>query len=332
MPSPTQNNTDSSSDDLMRRVVYDRFGDVKVLRVEQTKVSRPGADSVLVRVAGAGLNPIDWKTRKGLGFAARQIENHLPWTPGYDIAGEVVAVGDDVTTLAPGDRVMGMIGFPGGGGAYSEYVVTPAADLAIVPEELDLVAAGALPLAALTAWQALFEVAKLEAGQKVLIHAGAGGVGHFAVQFARERGAHVIATASDANRDFLAGLGVHEVIDYHTTRVEEECFGLDVVLDLIGGDVGKRSLHTLSEHGVLVTIPTVTADEIITEAEAMGLRAHGMTVRPDVFHLEEIAELIEDGDVRIHIEQAFPLDQVQQAHLTLQGGHVRGKLVLDCRS
>jgi len=332
MPSPTQNNTDSSSDDLMRRVVYDRFGDVKVLRVEQTKVSRPGADSVLVRVAGAGLNPIDWKTRKGLGFAARQIENHLPWTPGYDIAGEVVAVGDDVTTLAPGDRVMGMIGFPGGGGDYSEYVVTPAADLAIVPEELDLVAAGALPLAALTAWQALFEVAKLEAGQKVLIHAGAGGVGHFAVQFARERGAHVIATASDANRDFLAGLGVHEVIDYHTTRVEEECFGLDVVLDLIGGDVGKRSLHTLSEHGVLVTIPTVTADEIITEAEAMGLRAHGMTVRPDVFHLEEIAELIEDGDVRIHIEQAFPLDQVQQAHLTLQGGHVRGKLVLDCRS
>jgi NADPH2:quinone reductase len=285
MPSPTQNNTDSSSDDLMRRVVYDRFGDVKVLRVEQTKVSRPGADSVLVRVAGAGLNPIDWKTRKGLGFAARQIENHLPWTPGYDIAGEVVAVGDDVTTLAPGDRVMGMIGFPGGGGAYSEYVVTPAADLAIVPEELDLVAAGALPLAALTAWQALFEVAKLEAGQKVLIHAGAGGVGHFAVQFARERGAHVIATASDANRDFLAGLGVHEVIDYHTTRVEEECFGLDVVLDLIGGDVGKRSLHTLSEHGVLVTIPTVTADEIITEAEAMGLRAHGMTVRPDVFSI-----------------------------------------------
>jgi NADPH2:quinone reductase len=316
----------------MRRVAYDRFGEADVLRVEPADIAEPGADEVRVRVAGAGLNPIDWKTRKGLGFAARQIENDLPWTPGYDVAGEVVAVGDAVTTLAPGDRVMGMIGFPAGGGGYAEYVIVPAVDLAMVPEELDLVSAGALPLAALTAWQALFEVAGLEAGQKVLVHAGAGGVGHFAVQFALERGAHVIATASDSNRDFLAGLGVHEVIDYHTTRVEDECYGLDVVLDLIGGEVGKRSLQTLSEHGVLVTIPTVTADEIITQAESMGLRAHGMTVRPDVFHLEEIAELIEDGDVRIHIDKTFSLDQVQQAHLTLEGGHVRGKLVLDCRS
>jgi NADPH2:quinone reductase len=316
----------------MRRVAYDRFGEADVLRVEPADIAEPGADEVRVRVAGAGLNPIDWKTRKGLGFAARQIENDLPWTPGYDVAGEVVAVGDAVTTLAPGDRVMGMIGFPAGGGGYAECVIVPAVDLAMVPEELDLVSAGALPLAALTAWQALFEVAGLEAGQKVLVHAGAGGVGHFAVQFALERGAHVIATASDSNRDFLAGLGVHEVIDYHTTRVEDECYGLDVVLDLIGGEVGKRSLQTLSEHGVLVTIPTVTADEIITQAESMGLRAHGMTVRPDVFHLEEIAELIEDGDVRIHIDKTFSLDQVQQAHLTLEGGHVRGKLVLDCRS
>jgi NADPH2:quinone reductase len=203
--------------------------------------------------------------------------------------------------------------------------------LAIVPDELDLVTAGAVPLAALTAWQALFEVARLESGQKILIHAGAGGVGHFAVQFALERGAHVVATASPANRDFLAELGVHEVIDYHTTDVAEECYGLDVVLDLVGGEAGKRSLHTLSETGVLVTIPTVTADDIVSAAEAMGLRAHGMTVRPDVFHLDEIAELIEDGDVRVHIDQAFPLDQVQAAHALLEGGHVRGKLVLDCR-
>lgn len=318
--------------DSMRRVVYDYFGDADVLRVETARVPSPDLDQVLVRVAGAGLNPIDWKTRKGLGFAAKQIADDLPWTPGYDMAGEVVAVGDDVTTLVPGDRVMGMIGFPAGGGGYADYAVVPAVDLAIVPEEIDLMTAGALPLAALTAWQALFEVAELEAGQKVLIHAGAGGVGHFAVQFALERGAHVIATASSSNRDFLAALGVHEVIDYHTTSIEEECYGLDVVLDLIGGEVGKRSLHTLSEHGVLVTIPTVTADEIITEAEGRGLRAHGMTVRPDVFHLEEIAELIEDGDVRIHIDQSFSLESVQEAHKLLEGGHVRGKLVLDCRS
>lgn len=322
------NATESS---LMRHVVYDRFGARDVLRVEESEIPEPAEDQVLIRMHGAGLNPIDWKTRKGLGFAARQIESELPWTPGYDAAGEVIEVGDNITTLAPGDKVMGMIGFPATGGAYAQYALARADELAIVPEELDLVSAGGVPLAALTAWQALFEMARLESGQKILIHAGAGGVGHFAVQFALERGAHVIATASPANRDFLAELGVHEVIDYHTTDVADECYGLDVVLDLVGGETGKRSLHTLSETGVLVTIPTVTADEIVSEAEAMGLRAHGMTVRPDSFHLDEIAELIEDGDVRVHIEEAFPLDQVADAHDLLEGGHVRGKLVLDCR-
>ncbi|MCK2150443.1 NADP-dependent oxidoreductase [Marinobacter alexandrii] len=327
MVNPEESNTETT----MRHVSYDRFGERDVLQVKTSDIPQPGPGQVLVRVHGAGLNPIDWKTRKGLGFAARQIENSLPWTPGYDVAGEVVEVAEDVTTLAPGDRVMGMIGFPEGGGGYASYAVAGADEFAIVPEELDLLAAGALPLAALTAWQALFEVAKLDSGQKILIHAGAGGVGHFAVQFALERGAHVVATASAANRDFLAELGVHEVIDYRTTDVAEECYGLDVVLDLVGGEEGKRSLHTLGEHGVLVTIPTVTADEIISAAENMGLRAHGMTVRPDVFHLDEIAELIEDGDVRVHLDQVFPLDQVAHAHELLEGGHVRGKLVLDCR-
>ncbi|MBW7472260.1 NADP-dependent oxidoreductase [Marinobacter sp. M216] len=325
------NPNEQSTDTTMRHISYDRFGDRDVLKVTHSDIPQPEAGQVLIRVHGAGLNPIDWKTRKGLGFAARQIENSLPWTPGYDVAGEVVAVAEDVTTLTPGDRVMGMIGFPAGGGGYAEYAVAGADELAIVPEELDLMVAGALPLAALTAWQALFEVAKLESGQKILIHAGAGGVGHFAVQFALERGAHVVATASASNRDFLAELGVHEVIDYRTTDVAEECYGLDVVLDLVGGEAGKRSLHTLGEQGVLVTIPTVTADEIISAAEEMGLRAHGMTVRPDVFHLDEIAELIEDGDVRVHIDQSFPLEKVADAHELLEGGHVRGKLVLDCR-
>ncbi|MEX0605111.1 MAG: NADP-dependent oxidoreductase [Marinobacter sp.] len=316
----------------MRRVVFDQFGEVDVLRLDTAGSNpQPGVDEVCVRVSGAGLNPIDWKTRRGLGFAAKQIEDQLPWTPGYDVAGEVVSVGEQVTTLAPGDRVMGMVGFPVRGGGYADYVLAKSDELAIVPEELDLVSAGALPLAALTAWQALFEVADLAPGQKILIHAGAGGVGHFAVQFARVRGAHVIATASSDNRDFLAELGVHEVIDYHTTDFTEECYGLDVVLDLVGGDTGKRSLHTLSEHGVLVTIPTASADDIITAAEGLGLRAHGMVVRSDVFHLDEIAELIEDGDVRVHVDRVFPISEVAEAHRLLEAGHVRGKLVLDCR-
>ncbi|WP_342631734.1 NADP-dependent oxidoreductase [Marinobacter alkaliphilus] len=323
--------SDLTETGTMRHVVYDRFGERDVLRVTESPIPRPGEGEVLVRVHGAGLNPIDWKTRKGMGFVATQIENSLPWTPGYDAAGEVVEVGEGVTTLVPGDRVMGMIGFPVTGGAYAEYAIADAEDLAIVPEELDLIAAAGVPLAALTAWQALFEVAELESGQKILIHAGAGGVGHFAVQFALERGAHVIVTASSRNRDFLAELGVHEVIDYHTTDFTEECYGLDVVLDLVGGETGKRSLQTLSDSGVLVTIPTVTADDVVSAAEAMGVRAHGMRSRPDAFHLDEIAELIEDGDVKVHVEQVFSLDQVQAAHELLEGGHVRGKLVLDCR-
>ncbi|WP_138436816.1 NADP-dependent oxidoreductase [Marinobacter shengliensis] len=323
--------SDLTETGTMRHVVYDRFGERDVLRVTESPIPQPGEGEVLVRVHGAGLNPIDWKTRKGMGFVATQIENSLPWTPGYDAAGEVVDVGEGVTTLVPGDRVMGMIGFPVTGGAYAEYAIANAEDLAIVPEELDLIAAAGVPLAALTAWQALFEVAELESGQKILIHAGAGGVGHFAVQFALERGAHVIVTASSRNRDFLAELGVHEVIDYHTTDFTEECYGLDVVLDLVGGETGKRSLQTLSDSGVLVTIPTVTADDVVSAAEAMGVRAHGMRSRPDAFHLDEIAELIEDGDVKVHVEQVFSLDQVQAAHELLEGGHVRGKLVLDCR-
>lgn len=323
--------SDLTETGTMRHVVYDRFGERDVLRVTESPIPQPGEGEVLVRVHGAGLNPIDWKTRKGMGFVATQIENSLPWTPGYDAAGEVVDVGEGVTALVPGDRVMGMIGFPVTGGAYAEYAIANAEDLAIVPEELDLIAAAGVPLAALTAWQALFEVAELESGQKILIHAGAGGVGHFAVQFALERGAHVIVTASSRNRDFLAELGVHEVIDYHTTDFTEECYGLDVVLDLVGGETGKRSLQTLSDSGVLVTIPTVTADDVVSAAEAMGVRAHGMRSRPDAFHLDEIAELIEDGDVKVHVEQVFSLDQVQAAHELLEGGHVRGKLVLDCR-
>ncbi|WP_417539022.1 NADP-dependent oxidoreductase [Marinobacter sp.] len=326
MDTPIDHNSESS----MKKVVYHQFGERDVLEVVSSGIPSPQQGEVLIRVHGAGLNPIDWKTRKGFGFVAQQIESSLPWTPGYDVAGEVVAIGDGVTTLAPGDRVMGLVGFPLNGGGYSEYALAAADELAVVPEELDLVTAGALPLAALTAWQALFEVAELEQGQKILVHAGAGGVGHLAVQFALAHGAHVIATASAGNRDFLAELGVHEVIDYNTTDFADECFGLDVVLDLVGGETGKRSLRTLGESGVLVTIPTVTADEVISAAEAQGLKAYGMTVRPDVFHLDEIAELIEDGDVKVHIEKAFKLDQAAQAHELLEGGHVRGKLVLDC--
>ena len=196
---------------------------------------------MLIRVHGAGLNPIDWKTRKGLGFVATQIEGRMPWTPGYDAAGEVVAVADDVTTLAPGDRVMGMIGFAESGGAYAQYAVARADELAIVPEELDLVTGG-VPLAALTAWQALFEVAGLESGQKIPIPPSRR---RWPLCCSARPGARCPCDChSVCQQPGLAELGVHEVIDYHTD-IADECYGLDVVLDLIGGET-KRSLQTLS--------------------------------------------------------------------------------------
>lgn len=315
----------------MRRIILNQFGDAQELQLADMNVPVPEADQVLIRVAGAGVNPIDWKTRKGLGFVAQQITDRLPWTPGYDISGVVETIGDSVTTLTPGDRVMGVVGFPTGGGGYADYTIARADEVIQVPEELELVNAGALPLAALTAWQGLFEIGQLQPDHKVLIHAGAGGVGHLAVQFARAHGAHVIATASAGNADFLDTLGADEIIDYHGDDFVDACYGLDLVLDLVGGETGKRSLHTLSKQGVLVTVPTVTADSIVTAAEDMGLRAHGMTMRPDTFHLDEIAELIEDGDVRLHVEQTYPLSEAAAAHEASEAGHGRGKLVLDCR-
>ena len=313
----------------MKRLVYPAFGDPDVLRLVDSPRPEPGPHEVRIRVAAAGLNPIDWKTRKGMGFVASRIASRLPWTPGYDLAGVVDTVGPEVSSLVPGDRVLGMVGFSLDGGACSQFVVAPADALAIVPDELSLTDAAALPLAGLTAWQALFDLADLQSGHKLLVHAGAGGVGHLAVQFALIRGAHVVATASAGNRDFLSALGVHEVVDYNQSDFVDECYGLDAVLDLVGGETGRRSLHTLSEQGVLVTIPTFTADEVITAAEDQGLRAYGMTVRPVTDQLEEILELVEDGDVRVHVDEVFPASQAAEAHRVLEGGHVRGKLVLD---
>ncbi len=309
-------------------VFLSRFGESDVLQYGQGELPAPGAGQVLIEVAGAGVNPIDYKTRNGLGFVAEQIRDALPWTPGFDIAGTVIAVGTGVEQWQPGDEVIGMPGFPAGGGGYATHALAGADALVAAPDAIPLSEAAGIPLAALTAWQALFDCGKLEAGQKVLIHAGAGGVGHFAIQFAKSVDAYVIATGSAENHDFLHEIGVDEAIDYRTTDFHEDCYGLDLVIDGVGGQVGMDSLAVLAGSGRLVTIPTVTAGSIRAAADALGVEAVGMTVRFDVQQLEEIVELIDTGEVRVHIGHRYILTEAAAAHQLQESGHSRGKIIL----
>lgn len=313
----------------MRKIQIQAFGDADQLTLEEASPDpRPGPGQVLLAVHSAGINPIDWKTRQGLGFVAQAIRERLPWTPGFDAAGIVEAVGPEVSEWQPGDAVVGMIGFPADGGAYAEKALARADALCRAPEGLPLTELGAVPLAALTAWQGLFNHLGLHPDQKILIQAGAGGVGHFAVQFARLHGAHVIATASGENGDFLKELGADEVIDYQREDVHDACYGLDAVLDLVGGEAGEAALNCLGEHGRMATVPTVTAGAIEKAARERGLVATGYVVRPDTEQLEEILALMARGEVHCHIAAAYPLKDAAAAQRRQQEGHVRGKLVL----
>jgi NADPH2:quinone reductase len=294
----------------------------------ESDLAEPSAGHVVVKMAGAGLNPIDYKTRKGLGFVAEQIKPSLPWSPGYDLAGEIVAVADNVSRWKPGDRVFGMVGFPLKGGACADYPEVAADALVPAPGNLPLADCGAIPLAALTAWQALFEVGDLQPGSRVLIHAAAGGIGHFAVQFAKNRQCHVIATASVANQAFLKNLGVDEVIDYHQDDFTDKCSDIDFILDSIGGDVGLRSIGLLANYGQLVTVPTNTAQAIIDAGHLQKRNVKGMTVQLNVAQLTEITGLIKKGKVRVHVSERIPLAEISRGHDALEHGHTCGKIIV----
>ena len=312
----------------MRQIVIPEFGDAGVLELREAALPEPGSGQVRVRVASAGVNPIDFKTRSGQGFVANAIRDHLPWIPGFEVAGTIDAVGAGVDGWHTGDPVVGMTGFPGAGGGYAEQTLVRADELCRAPEGLKLDEIGAVPLAALTAWQGLFSQLGLQPGQKLLILGGAGGVGHFAVQFAAQHGAHVVTTGSGANEDFLHQLGADDVINYENEDVHDVCYGLDAVLDLVGGEAGKAALSTLGEHGRLVTVPTVTAQAIKDLAAEKGIQATGYVVEPDTEQLEEILALLNRGDAELHIAAAFPLGDAAAAHRRQEDGHVRGKLVL----
>ncbi|WP_261164693.1 NADP-dependent oxidoreductase [Microbacterium sp. Marseille-Q6965] len=323
----------SALPETMRAAVIDATGGPEVFRIAEVPRAFPISAELLVEVHAAGVNPIDAKTRGGKGVSAA-----IPAFPailGSDFAGVVAASPYDAYPLQPGDRVYGMIPVPRTSGSLAEYAPISALGVARAPQNLELVDAAAVPLAALTAWGALHDGAGVQAGQRVLVHAGAGGVGHFAVQLAKIAGAEVIATASAANADFVRSLGADRVIDYRSERFEEVVGDIDAVIDLIGNvadDTGSRSLKVLAADGIIVNVPTGSWPTFHEEAAAAGLRGTTYKVSPDGRRLAQITDLIEQGRLRVHVDEVFPLERVADAHRRAETGHVRGKLVVRIRS
>ncbi|MGW0188872.1 NADP-dependent oxidoreductase [Streptomyces sp. NPDC003362] len=307
----------------MRAISQDVLGGPEVLKVVERERPAPRPNEVLVRVRAAGVNPTDWKHRATGGFLGEP-----PFVLGWDVSGEVVQTGIGVAAFRPGDEVFGMLPYPFGHGSHAEYVTVPARALAPKPAGIDHTQAGALPLVSLTAWQALVETADLRSGQRVLIHAAAGGVGHVAVQIAKARGAYVIGTASAGKHDFLRELGADEVIDYRETDFAEAVKDVDVVLDTIGGDTSVRSLRVLRPGGLVVSILPVGSDDFYEEADRLGVRALRMLVDADRTGMRAIAGLVEAGQLRATIAGTFPLAEAAEAHRLGDTGRTTGKLVL----
>lgn len=308
----------------MRAISQDKHGGPEVLGEARVPRPTPGPSEILVSVRAAGLNPTDWKHRAGGLFV-----NRLPLILGWDVSGVVEAVGFGVTLFEPGDEVFGMLPYPHGVGSHAEYVTGPARAFVRKPAGIDHVQAGALPLAALTAYQALVDTADVQPGQRVLVHAAAGGVGHLAVQIAKARGAYVIGTASAAKHDFLRELGADETIDYRSVDFTETVSDVDVVLDPLAGETRARSLNVLRRGGILVSLlPAAAPKEEAGAAALLGVRVKTLLVEADHAGMKAIADLARTGRLRAHIEATFPLSEAPKAHTLGETNRTKGKIVL----
>lgn len=315
--------------EAMRALVIDEAGEGATLRLGEVPRPTRVLDEVIVRVVAAGVNPIDRKTKLGKGVAGAIPS--FPAVLGFDFAGVVEEVPYAAHPLHPGDRVYGMARVPRLPGTYAEYVSVSSMSVAPMPIAASFVEAAAVPCAALTAWGAVVDVARAHDGQRMLIHAGSGGVGHFAVQLANYFGAHVTATGSPSNAEFLTSLGAARVIDYTSERFEEVAGEQDAVIDLVGNvadDTGSRSLDVLRRGGLIVNVPTKSWPTMAEEAKARGIRSTGYVVSPDARTLAVVSRLIDDGSLRVHVDGEYPLAEGEEAHRRLGEGHVRGKLVL----
>ncbi|MFE0592485.1 NADP-dependent oxidoreductase [Micromonospora echinospora] len=308
---------------IMRAVSQDSLGGPEVLRVVEVDRPEPGISEVLVRVHAAGVNPTDLWHRATGGLLGE-----TPVRLGWDVSGVVEAVGLGVTMFRPGDEVFGMPRLPQPAGTYAEYVTSPARHLARKPAALSHVEAAALPLAALTAYQSLVDTAGVRPGQRVLVHAAAGGVGHLAVQIAKAHGAHVVGTARAAKHAFVRGLGADEVVDYTRVDFASAVRDVDIVIDTVGGDYGPRSLRTLRPGGIVVSLASPAEARLAVEARDRGVRAGFTIVEPDHAGMKAIAALVEGGQLRPEVDVVLPLDQVARAHEIAQTGRTTGKIVL----
>jgi NADPH:quinone reductase-like Zn-dependent oxidoreductase len=301
----------------MKAIVVHASGGPEVLSYEDAPRPQPKDDEVLVRVMAAGVNPVDVFIREGR-------ITRFPFIPGMDVAGVVEQAGNKVTKLKKGDAIYAYLSFEEQGG-YAQFAVTNQDHAALKPQLIDFEKAAAVPLAATTAWQALVEKAGLSAGQTVLIHGGSGGVGTFAVQIAKARGAKVIATASTANQDLLKELGVDQPIDYTTTKFEDVVRDVDVVLNAVRGDTLARSYSVVKKGGIIVSI---TGQPDPAELEKHGIRGTGLNAHPDAKVLEELAKLIDSGKIRPIVSAVMPLVDAAKAHEQIASRHTRGKIVL----
>ena len=305
----------------MRIVTQETLGGPEVLRVTEAPRPEPGPTEVLVRVKAAGVNPVDWKVRAGGGFLGEP-----PFTVGWDVAGVVERIGFGATGVREGDEVLGMPWFPRPANAYAEYVTAPSRHFVRKPAGLSFAEAAALPLAGLTAWQGLVDVANVHEGQRVFVDAAAGGVGHLAVQIAKARGAHVIGTASAGKHGLLRELGVDEPIDYHDETAKAS--DVDVYFGLVGEDSDLRWLPAIKEGGLLIGVPSGVGDRVEKAAAERNVRTSRILVEPDRGGLTGLVGLIEAGRLKVRVEQTFPLEDAAKAHELGESGRVSGKLVL----
>lgn len=306
----------------MKAIRIHTYGGPDVLKYEDVPRPKLRRGEVLIRVYAAGVNPVDWKVREGYLKDMRQYS--LPLIPGWDLSGVVEKVGSGVTRFQKGAEVYSRPDIARNG-AYAQYIVARGSEVALKPKSIDHLHAAAIPHAALTAWQALFDTAELQPGQKLLVHAAAGGVGHFAVQLAKWKGAHVMATASRKNHDLLRELGADETIDYTTERFEDVVREVDVVLDTIAGETQERSWQVLKKGGILVSILKRPSPE---KAAAHEARGGYVFVQPNAAELAEIATLIDSAKLKPVVETVLPLSEARRAQELNQAGHTRGKIVL----
>jgi NADPH:quinone reductase-like Zn-dependent oxidoreductase len=310
----------------MKAITLAGFGGIEQLKINELPVPPIKEGEVLVQVKAISINPVDVKTRQGGGVAGR-LKDVDPIILGWDIAGIISASASPL--FKEGDEVFGMVNFPGHGKAYAEYVAAPATHLVLKPTNISFEEAAASTLVALTAWQAFHLHTQIRKGDKVLIHAASGGVGHFAVQLAKAAGAYVIGTSSAANKDFVLSLGADEHIDYKSVRFEEVLHDIDFVLDTNGGDYIKRSMPVLKNGGTIVNITTgKIADEDLQQAAVKNITALSILVNSDAAGMQEVAALLKSGSIKPHISQVFAFEDMGKAHLQLESHRTVGKLVI----